>query len=499
MVEFTKPDHATDYCYEKDGFHPSSESEKLSYTSERVANRLYNHYDSTNKPKVFGYYTDWSQYDGRLDDIDCPPSQRGRGVDLALLDPLAYDKIIVGFVGILGDLGEKEQAIRNAATEFQRTKDGDITFLDSWGDAQAYRNNGFSGWKDIQIPADFYQDRVQGVLGGLREKQAAARSAGHNLALSFSIGGWTMSDGFYHTSRDPVKRANFCISVVDMLQRFPMFTELDLDWEYPGAPGNGNHHGEDDWQFYKLLVQDLKAALSSAGLGQTKVSIATSADPEIMALSHIPDLITAGVEGINLMTYDFFGTPWAETIRHHTNLYSTDESKFSVDAAVNYLLNLGVQPSNINIGYAGYTRNARGADLTSISPLSGNYLPGSGSTTGTFESGTSEWYDILYNYLDLNSQSGKNSFSVYTDEQADADYLYNPNSKLFLSLDTPRTAKAKGAYAASKGLGGVFTWTIDQDNGLLVNAVREGLGCPIVHQEIDMVPLYFKGENVNKR
>ncbi|WP_333781659.1 MULTISPECIES: glycosyl hydrolase family 18 protein [Yersinia] len=159
---------------------------------------------------------DWSQYDGRLDDINCPPASRGRGVDLVLLDPLAFDKIIIGFAGILGDQGEKAVAISAAAPQFSRSKLGDVTFLDAWGDCQSARNNGFEGWEDIQMPRDFYQNKVRGVLGGLREKQAAALSAGHNLILSFSIGGWTMSDGFYHTSRDPVKRANFCVSVVDL-------------------------------------------------------------------------------------------------------------------------------------------------------------------------------------------------------------------------------------------------------------------------------------------
>ncbi|WP_338134037.1 MULTISPECIES: glycosyl hydrolase family 18 protein [Yersinia] len=277
-----------------------------------------------------------------------------------------------------------------------------------------------------------------------------------------------------------------------------MFSELDLDWEYPGAPGNGNNHGPDDWQYYKLLVQDLKAALTNAGLGNVKISIATSADPVVMALAHIPDLLVAGVEGINLMTYDFFGTPWATKLNHHTNLYSTSETVFSVDAAVNYLLDLGVNPGNINIGYAGYTRNGRNATINNESPLSGSYVPQpeQGITTGSFESGTSEWFDILYNYLDLNTKAGKNGFSLYTDEEANADYLYSPQSHLFMSLDTPRTAKAKGAYALSKGLGGVFTWTIDQDNGLLVNAVREGLGCNVTTQVVDMKPFYFKGVNV---
>ena len=45
---------------------------------------------------------------------------------------------------------------------------------------------------------------------------------------------------------------------------------------------------------------------------------------------------------------------------------------------------------------------------------------------------------------DLENQKGRNGFNVYTDQVADADFLYNPESKLFMSLDTPRTVKAKG-------------------------------------------------------
>uniref|UniRef100_UPI001F35D43D glycosyl hydrolase family 18 protein n=1 Tax=Yersinia alsatica TaxID=2890317 RepID=UPI001F35D43D len=87
-------------------------------------------------------------------------------------------------------------------------------------------------------------------------------------------------------------------------------------------------------------------------------------------------------------------------------------------------------------------------------------------------------------------------FNLYTDELADADYLYNPDSSLFISIDTPRTVKAKAEYVKNKKLGGIFTWTADQDQGLLVNAAREGLDCPIVKQHIDMSPFYFKGINV---
>ncbi|MDU4436868.1 MAG: chitinase, partial [Pluralibacter gergoviae] len=58
---------------------------------------------------------------------------------------------------------------------------------------------------------------------------------------------------------------------------------------------------------------------------------------------------------------------------------------------------------------------------------------------------------------------------------------------------------AKGEYAASLGLGGVFTWTVDQDNGVLVNAAREGLGYELSKKVIDMEPFYFEGINVEEK
>lgn len=148
------------------------------------------------------------------------------------------------------------------------------------------------------------------------------------------------------------------------------------------------------------------------------------------------------------MTYDFFGTPWAETLGHHTNRKALEEGGWAVETIVDHLLAEGFSADRINIGYAGYTRNARQVEIESLSPLKGSYNPGTGDTTGSFESGTSEWYDVIYSYLDLENQKGRNGFNVYTDQVADADYLYSPESKLFLSLDTPRTVKAKGEYAA---------------------------------------------------
>ncbi|WP_270494250.1 glycosyl hydrolase family 18 protein [Klebsiella michiganensis] len=492
-------DTLTETSNAADGFNPATEVSAYSYTSARVAKPVYNKYKaSTTKPKVFGYYTDWSQYDGRLQGDDSKDN-RGRGYDLANVSPTAYDKIIVGFVGVTGFHKVDNlwrDVVAEGADQCGKVK-YEPTFLDPWGDFQSYVNVGHtvSGW-DVD-PKTVTQSNTKGLLGGLRDLQAKAKQQGHDLVLSMSIGGWSMSNGFHETAASDASRKVFAKGVVKLFKQFPMFSEVDIDWEYPNAEGAGNPYGPEDGENYALLIGELRKQLDAAGLSNVKISIASSAVVKTLGYSNVNALLEAGLYGINVMTYDFFGTPWAESVTHHTNLKALEEGGWGVDTVVGHLLSEGFPAERINIGYAAYTRNGRNAELESLSPLKGTYNPGTGTTVGSFESGTTEWYDIIYNYLDLENQKGRNGFNVYTDKVADADYLYNPDSKLFMSLDTPRTVKAKGEYAASLGLGALFTWTIDQDNGVLVNAAREGLGYEMASEVIDMEPFYFEGINVD--
>lgn len=476
---------ASDRTYKQNNFNPSTEVEKYTYTSTRVAKRVYNTYNATqNNTEVFGYYTDWSQYDGRLDG-SYTNGAAGRGTDLMLLNAAAYDRLIVGFAGIVGDPGEKQWTIDQAAVDFGK-KMNEATFTDAWGDVASSRNVGFSGWVSNDYRELFDQSKAQGILGGL----AKLKQQNPNLKLSFSLGGWTMSGAFHAVTADSTKRQTLIESIAYIFDRFPMFTEVDLDWEYPGMPGAGNPHGPDDAANFQALVRGIKQRLPNV-----RVSIAAGASMDTMVAADIPGMLAAGVEGINLMTYDFFGTPWAPRLAHHSNLYDYENSDFSIDKSVQYLLSEGVPSKNIFVGYAAYSRSARNAVVESWSPLVGTYDPGSGTTTGTFESGASEFYDILYNYLDLENHTAINGFNLYTDKQADADYLYNPESGLFLSIDTPRSVYKKGQYVLRNNLGGLFTWTIDMDNGVLLNAAREGLNATAKTEEVHMQPFYFEGIN----
>lgn len=495
MSNLIKKDDMTEKKYQKSNFNPAIEDTKYSYTSGRVLQPVYNKYKKNNF-KLFGYYTDWSQYDGRYENLyednDC-----GRGIDLMRLDTEAYDKIIIGFCGIVGDNGEKKATINKAATDFQRTQ-YQPTFVDSWGDVLSYRNCGFNGWVSNDVMGMFNQDQAMGVLGGLRN----LREKNPKLMLSMSIGGWTMSEAFHWiaSAQDDSVRKKFSDGLVDLLNRFPMFNAIDLDWEYPGSDGNtGNTYDDNDGANYAKLIFAIKSALIAAKRDDVEISIATSAAPEKLKKANIQGMLDAGVDYLNVMTYDFFGTPWATKIAHHTNLHSinTNDNGWSIDAAISYLDSINVPMKKINIGYAAYSRNAKKAQLTSFSPLSGTYVPGNDTTLGTFESGSTEFYDLLNNYLDIEQQKGSNGFNLYTDEKADADYLYNPDIGLYMSIDTPRTVKAKAKYVTEKGLNGLFTWTIEMDAGLLSNAAREGFGCQLINENINMAPFYFKGINTD--
>ncbi|SUH17908.1 exochitinase [Salmonella enterica subsp. enterica] len=74
------------------------------------------------------------------------------------------------------------------------------------GDFQSYINLGFdvSGW-DVD-PKTVTQANAKGMLGALRDMQAKAKAAGHTLALSMSIGGWSMSNGFHETAASDSSR-----------------------------------------------------------------------------------------------------------------------------------------------------------------------------------------------------------------------------------------------------------------------------------------------------
>ncbi|MEV7782441.1 glycosyl hydrolase family 18 protein [Kitasatospora sp. NPDC088351] len=496
---------AAEKTYQANGFDPAKTDHSPSFTPGRVAKTVFNTYRSNGDLTVSGFLTDFSAYDSRLGsyagDTNVDHSVGGRGIDAARLAASggAFDEVVVSFAGIIGDQGEKRDFINRAAIDFKIASSesdlpnqrGAVTFIDAWGDVLAYLNLGFNRFVSDDAADMFDPAKAQGLLGAVNR----LHHDNPDLKVGLTVGGWTMSQAFHHITKEPQSRARFTQSLQRIFRAFPMFTTLHLDWEWPGSQGaEGNDFGPEDAGNYATLIRETKAALPDA-----TIAVAIPAEPDRLRAMNVPALLESGAGRLDLMAYDLFASPSSPALGHQAGLYGNpdDPNTLSIDKAVTYLLAEAQVPSRtIHLSYTTYSRNARQATVSSASPLRGTYNPGpDGATVGSFESGVSDYADILRNYLDLERQSGRNGFTLYTDTTADADYLYNPDSQVYMSLDTPRSVRAKAEYARTKGLGGLFAWTADTDTGLLANAAREGLGHTLANEVVDMKPFYINGTN----
>lgn len=465
--------------------------------------------DSSLAP-ISAYVSNWGQY--------------GREVNIAKFAN-GYDKLVLSFFGMCGsEIGDpaNTSAIESLARICAAldAPDYEVVTTDAWGDmattvngalsAQDQASAGNPHWETEPVLAQRWyqgQDHVAGLLGAAKK----AKEANPDMELAFSIGGWSLSEPFSDMAKDPKYRKIFVDSTVQIFRNFPMFSQVDIDWEYPGGGGaEGNTEHDTDGDNYALLISELRAGLDNIGRSDVKIAIAAGAPQSKLDASNLKGLMDAGLDIIHLMTYDFFGTPWAEGLNHHTNLYPYGDAEWSTDTSVRYMINeLGIPAKAIHIGYATYSRNAANAEITNESPLNGTYaMPNGGNLVGgSWEAGVTEWQDFLVNFASIDASTGIEmdkypGYRMLTDKEANADYFYNDDKKFFISMDTPRTAFLKAQYVKELGLGGLFTWMADYDNGLMLNAAREGMGYKQTDNasNIDMENIIYScGENVETK
>ncbi|CAH8237547.1 glycosyl hydrolase family 18 protein [Vibrio aestuarianus] len=479
----------------------------LNFDSEQV----YNQYNpDASLPKVEAYMSNWGQY-----------GRKWSARELANV----YDTVVFSFLAMCGteigdpDITSAVQSLKKYTCNTDinpRAKKYEVMITDMWGDLAAAipnmvemisypENSDFPlltrKWYEGQSAVD------HGALGALKK----LKQQSPNTKMAFSVGGWSLSHLFSEMASDPAARQVFINSIVTIFNNYPMFSQVDIDWEYPGIKTGNNISSVNDKDNYKLLIRELRSALNAVGKNGVKIAVAAGAPQEKLDASDLKGLIDEGVDIIHLMTYDFFGSWHTWGLAHHTNLFDYEGSEWSIDKSVTYMIEeLKIDPKNIFIGYANYSRNATNARISSQSPLQGDHLDPYDTTGkyvgGSWEKGVYEWYDIEQEFLSINPNSGLSvdkarhaGYQLLTDKEANADYIYSNEGEFFMSFDTPRSVYAKAKYVKEKGLGGIFNWMADYDTGYLVNSAREGLGYT-KQSGIDMTQIIYScGENVTNQ
>jgi chitinase len=427
---------------------------------------------------VGAYFVEWGIY-GRKYDVTQIPA-----------DNLTH--LLYGFIPICGP-NESLKEIENGnswralQTACAGSADYEVVIHDPWAAIQK------------ALPGIDAKDPIRGTYAQLM----ALKQRNPDLKILPSVGGWTLSDPFFAFT-EKANRDVFVASMKQFLKTWKFYDGIDIDWEFPGGDGASKNLGDPikDGPAYVALMQELRTMLngleaetgrtfeltSAIGTGYDKIE-----DVDYAAAAQYMDYIFA-------MTYDFFGG-WNNVTGHQTGLncgshLNVDECNgtglddsgaprkgpaYTISNAVDLLLAQGVAAKQIVVGAAMYGRGWEGVSPDNATIIDNPMTaPGAGKLTGSKAQGVWEAGIIDYKGLAANmvgaSGTGVNGFEVGYDEVAEAAYVWNKQSGKLVTYDSPRSVIAKGEYVKASGLGGLFAWEIDADNGDILNAMHEGLG-----------------------
>jgi len=313
----------------------------------------------------------------------------------------------------------------------------------------------FTDPKTSVIPADSWtgpQEPFYGNLGQL----AKLKRQGKKFDLTLSIGGWGFSKNFSKAVA-PENRKLFVSSLIDIFNKYPIFSGVSLDWEYFTNDGinhgnSGNNSSPQDPDNFIELIKLLKTSLIASGKSNYNISVCCSGDPMMIKPSKIVDISKLeSISYIHIMTYDYSGFG-AGTTMHHTNIKSCTYSAFSIQNTINAFLKAGVSPGKMMIGSAAYSRG-----------FSGSSGPG---TIGTGISSDISWEAGVVDYRDLPKKGAKE----YWDPDCEGTFSFDPVKKIYNSYDNEYSAYMKSKYIWNNSLAGIIVWEISGD--LPVNNAR---------------------------
>ncbi|GAA4045991.1 glycoside hydrolase family 18 protein [Nonomuraea soli] len=332
--------------------------------------------------------------------------------------------------------------------------------------AECYSADAWADWQR-PVPAEQSVDGVADepgqALNGNMNQLRKLKAKHPNLKVLISLGGWTGSAHFSDAVLTPESRTKLAKSCIDLWLRGNLpglpegagagvFDGIDLDWEWPGYPGNaGNVIRPEDKQNFTAFVTELRSQLDAYKRGQLLTAFLPAAERVIDAGFEVRKLFKlfdyATVQG-----YDLHG-PWDKITGHHANLFNDrrdpNDIRESLHSTIGYYLQRGAPIRKLVAGVPAY-----GKGWTGVPPGprgDGVYQPATGAAPGKWEAGSEDYKDLL-------TKPGKR----YRDLRTGAVWLYDGTQ--FWSYDDPTTVTEKALYIRARGLGGSMMWSVDQDD-----------------------------------
>jgi chitinase len=350
------------------------------------------------------------------------------------------------------------------------------------GDAYADYQKSYSATDSVSGVADVSDQRLKGNFNQLKQLKAIRP----NLKVLISLGGWTWSKGFSDAALTTQSRAELVSSCIDLYIRgnLPVlegdpaggvgaaanvFDGIDIDWEYPGSPGNdGTTYRAEDTTNFTALLAEFRTQLDAIDRGLLLTIAAPAGQDKIAKIE--ASKLHATVNWMNLMTYDMHGASDATgPTNFHAPLYASAEDptpgiarSYSIDGAVQAYLDAGVPNHKIVVGVPFYGRG-----WTNVPNQNHGLYQSSQqmqAAPGTYEAG-------IEDYKVLKALGATN----YRDDTTKAFWTFDGTT--FWSYDDPTAILTKMAYVKRLGLRGAMAWELDGDtlDGELLGAIVKGL------------------------
>ncbi|WP_227793369.1 glycosyl hydrolase family 18 protein [Paenibacillus guangzhouensis] len=289
----------------------------------------------------------------------------------------------------------------------------------------------------------------------------AKKAENPNLKLLVSVGGWSWSKYFSVIAANDVTRKAFANSIVKFIRAYKL-DGIDIDWEYPVEGGeDSNTRGPEDKVNFGLLVQTVREALDAAGAEDGKYYLQTIAAAQGDNFIVNSDLAnsSAYLDFVNIMTYDFSGG-WEKLAHHNAPLYfDKNHPRAATSAPRNNVAGsaasfAGSIPNyKVVVGVPFYGKGWSGCPSTG----NGQYQECAGVSPGTWEGGILDYQDLEKNYID------KNGYTRYWNDAAKVAYVYNPDTKIWVTYNDRNTMAYTAAMLKSLDIAGVMSWEAHGD------------------------------------
>lgn len=323
---------------------------------------------------------------------------------------------------------------------------------------------------DAIIFAFAFVDDGRVVLGDTAARRldslVALKRHNPHLQVDLSVGGWG-TGGFSEAAGTEGGRKLFAASATSLVVAHRL-DGLDIDWEFPGSDEARITASPDDERNFTLLLAAVRSSLAAAGAadGHTyTLSVAAGIGADLRHTNLAA--INGYVDWFNVMTYDECNKepPGVHLTCHHSGLYATPATPAfidTIDRAVWQFLVAGVPAHKLVIGAAFY-----GHAYGEVRPEHSGLFQPHGEAP---DAGELPWPTLQADYI------GKAGFVRQWDPIAHAPWLWNAQTRTFITYDDPESLAAKAAYVKANHLGGIMFWQLGMDpTGELLHALRQGL------------------------